>query len=92
MEQLINLINQIDTKDDLDLAINAIKLKQKELKNRATFEALQTLKVGDKVLCDSRQGVEEATILKINRTKAEIDIDGVTYTAPLSILKPAEVA
>ena len=83
MEQLINLINEIDTRDDLDLAINAIKLKQKELKNRATFEALQTLKVGDKVLCDSRQGVEEATILKINRTKAEIDIDGVTYTAPL---------
>ena len=92
MEQLINLINQIDTRDDLDSAINAIKLKQKELKNRATFEALQTLKVGDKVLCDSRQGVEEATILKINRTKAEIDIDGVTYTAPLSILKTAEVA
>ena len=70
METLLNLINQIDTKDDLDSAIDAIKLKQKELKNRATFEGSTNSKVGDKVLCDSRQGVEEATILKINRTKA----------------------
>ncbi len=92
METLLNLINQIDTRDDLDLAINAIKLKQKELKNRATFEALQTLKVGDKVLCNARDGVHEATITKINRTTADIEIGKDKYTAPLSILKPMEVA
>ena len=92
METLLYLINEIANNDEMETVINAIKLRQKELKDRATFEALQTLKVGDKVLCDSRQGVEEATILKINRTTADIEIGKDKYTAPLSILKPMEVA
>jgi len=44
------------------------------------------------VLCDARDGVHEATITKINRTTADIEIGKNKYTAPLSILKPMEVA
>jgi|TARA_E500000318_G_scaffold84687_1_gene80532 hypothetical protein len=92
MEQLINLINEISSPDDMRIIISAIKKKQRELKAELTLNALRTFEVGDKVLCDARDGVHEATITKINRTTADIEIGKDKYTAPLSILKPMEVA
>tara|TARA_R100000988_G_C3889057_1_gene111940 strand:+ start:72 stop:350 length:279 start_codon:yes stop_codon:yes gene_type:complete len=92
MEQLLNLINEISSPDDMRIIIDAIKKKQKELKAELTLNALRTFEVGDKVLCDARDGVHEATITKINRTTADIEIGKNKYTAPLSILKPMEVA
>ena len=92
MEQLINLINEISSPDDMRIIIDAIKKKQKELKAELTLNALRTFEVGDKVLCDARDGVHEATITKINRTTADIEIGKNKYTAPLSILRPMEVA
>ena len=91
MEQLINLINEISSPDDMRIIISAIKKKQRELKAELTLNALRTFEVGDKVLCDARDGVHEATITKINRTTADIEIGKDKYTAPLSILKPMEV-
>ena len=92
MEQLINLINEISSPDDMRIIISAIKKKQRELKAELTLNALKSFEVGDKVLCDARDGVHEATITKINRTTADIEIGKDKYTAPLSILKPMEVA
>ncbi len=92
MKQLLNLINEISSPDDMRIIIDAIKKKQKELKAELTLNALRTFEVGDKVLCDARDGVHEATITKINRTTADIEIGKNKYTAPLSILKPMEVA
>ena len=92
MEQLINLINEISSPDDMRIIISAIKKKQRELKAELTLNALRTFEVGDKVLCNARDGVHEATITKINRTTADIEIGKDKYTAPLSILKPMEVA
>jgi hypothetical protein len=92
MEQLINLINEISSNDEMETVINAIKKKQKELKAELTLNALKSFEVGDVVLCNARDGVHEATITKINRTTADIEIGKDKYTAPLSILKPMEVA
>ena len=92
MEQLINLINEISSPDDMRIIIDAIKKKRKELKAELTLHALRNFEVGDVVLCDARDGVHEATITKINRTTADIEIGKNKYTAPLSILKPMEVA
>ena len=91
MEQLINLINEISSPDDMGIIIDAIKKKQKELKAELTLNALRTFEVGDKCLCKSRDGLEEATIEKINKTTADININGKKYNAPLSILSPMEV-
>tara|TARA_R100000664_G_scaffold21910_1_gene31312 strand:+ start:1663 stop:1941 length:279 start_codon:yes stop_codon:yes gene_type:complete len=91
MEQLINLINEISSNDEMETVINAIKKKQKELKAEFTLNALKTFEVGDKCLCRSSDGLEEATIEKINKTTANIDINGRKYNAPLSILSPMEV-
>tara|TARA_R110002012_G_scaffold184059_1_gene350622 strand:+ start:273 stop:551 length:279 start_codon:yes stop_codon:yes gene_type:complete len=92
MEQLINLINEITSNDEMETVINAIKKKRKELKAELTLHALRNFEVGDIVLCDARDGVHEATITKINRTTADIEIGKDKYTAPLSILSPIEVA
>jgi single-stranded DNA-specific DHH superfamily exonuclease len=92
MEQLLNLINEIASNDEMAEVIVAIKKKRKELKAELTLHALKTFEVGDVVLCDARDGVHEATITKINRTTADIEIGKNKYTAPLSILKPMEVA
>ena len=92
MEQLLNLINEISSNDEMETVINAIKKKQKELKAELTLNALKSFEVGDVVLCDARDGVHEATITKINRTTADIEIGKDRYTAPLSILSPIEVA
>jgi len=92
MEQLLNLINEISSNDEMETVINAIKKKQKELNAELTLNALKSFEVGDVVLCDARDGVHEATITKINRTTADIEIGKDRYTAPLSILSPIEVA
>jgi len=92
MEQLLNLINEIASNDEMETVINAIKKKQKELKAELTLNALKSFEVGDRVLCNARDGVHEATITKINRTTADIEIGKDKYTAPLSILEPMEVA
>ena len=92
MEQLLNLINEISSNDEMETVINAIKKKQKELKAELTLNALKSFEVGDVVLCDARDGVHEATITKINRTTADIEIGKDRYTAPLSILSQIEVA
>ena len=76
----------------METVIKAIKKKRKELKAELTLHALKNFEVGDVVLCDARDGVHEATITKINRTTADIEIGKDKYTAPLSILKPMEVA
>jgi len=90
MEQLLNLINEISSNDEMETVINAIKKKRKELKAELTLHALRNFEVGDVVLCDARDGVHEATITKINRTTADIEIGKNKYTAPLSILSPIE--
>ena len=92
MEQLINLINEITSNDEMETVIKAIKKKRKELKAELTLHALKNFEVGDVVLCDARDGVHEATITKINRTTADIEIGKDKYTAPLSILSPIEAA
>ena len=92
MEQLLNLIDDISTSEELNEVITAVKKKQKEIKAELTLNALRSFNVGDRVLCESRDGTQEAIIEKINKTTADISIDGRKYNAPLSILKSMEVA
>ncbi len=73
MEQLINLINEISSNDEMETVINAIK-KKKGIKSRTYLKRFKNFEVGDVVLCNARDGVHEATITKINRTTADIEI------------------
>ena len=92
MDKDVYLIYEISSIYEIAEVIEASMKKRKELKAELTLHAFKTFEVGDVVLCDARDGVHEATITKINRTTADIEIGKNKYTAPLSILKPMEVA
>ena len=92
MQELLALMNEIDNMDDLRVVIKEVKAKQKWLRHLATEQAKLSINVGDTVLCTGSGGDLEAVVKDIRRTNATILIDGRRYTAPLSILKPLEVA
>ena len=92
MQELLALINEIDNMKDLKIVIEKVKSKQKGWRHLATEQAKLSINVGDTVLCIGSGGDQEAVVKDIRRTKATILIEGRRYTAPLSILKPMEVA
>ena len=74
MNKVINQINQISSKADLQLVINALRQKQNELNAQAVMNAKASFRVGDEVLCRSSAGVEIAIIkeMKINIRRISI--------------------
>ena len=89
MNKVINQINQISNKADLQLVINALREKQNELNALAVITAKANFKVGDKVLCRSSAGVERAIIKEMKIKKAVIEIAGKLYNCRLDMLEAA---
>ena len=89
MKKAINAINQIDNMVDLNEAIAALKAKQKAL--RASLVAAKKAKftAGQTVNITSQKGNLNGTIVKLNRTKAVVEIDGRQYNCPISIMEVA---
>ena len=89
MKKAINAINQIDNMVDLNKAIAALKAKQKALiaslvaSKKAKFIAGQTVNI------NSTRGNLTGTIVKLNRTKAVVEIDGKQWNCPISIMEVA---
>ena len=89
MKKAINAINQIDNMVDLNKAIAALKAKQKAL--RASLVAAKKAKftAGQTVNINSTRGNLTGTIVKLNRTKAIVKIDGREFNCPISIMEVA---
>lgn len=89
MKKAINAINQIDNMVDLNKAIAALKAKQKAL--RASLVASKKAKfiAGQTVNINSTRGNLTGTIVKLNRTKAIVKIDGREFNCPISIMEVA---
>ena len=89
MKKAINAINQIDNMFDLNEAIAALKAKQKAL--RASLVAAKKAKftAGQTVNINSTRGNLTGTIVKLNRTKAIVKIDGREFNCPISIMEVA---
>jgi hypothetical protein len=89
MKKAINAINQIDNMVDLNKAIAALKAKQKAL--RASLVASKKAKfiAGQTVNINSTRGNLTGTIVKLNRTKAVVEIDGKQWNCPISIMEVA---
>ena len=79
-------INEIDNLDDLTRIITFIKSKRKQL---ASNNAAQLIK-GDKVRISGSNKIEEGIVTKINRTRAVIDVDGVSWTVPFEMIIKTE--
>jgi hypothetical protein len=85
--KLATLIAKIDNNETLSTVINLVKDQQKNIRATANMLVKATLSVGDKVKVNSRKITENGVVVKINRTKAEVKIDGRIWNCPLSMLE-----
>lgn len=88
---LRNEIQKVSTKEELNELIELVKLQQKHIRNVANVSIKSQLKVGSRVLIKSKSGNEFGTIEKINKTRAEVDIQGKTWNVPFSIMEVADL-
>jgi hypothetical protein len=86
---LSKAINNISSMDELNEAIDLIKIKQKQLRAMKTLSAKSSISVGSKVKITSKSGVEFGVVETIKRTKAIVSIDGIRYNCPISLLEVA---
>ena len=89
MKQAIKLINQIDQMEDLNVIIEVVRAKQKSLRASLIAAKKAAFVVGQTVNITSRKGSLTGTIVKINRTKAVVEINGDKFNCPISILEVA---
>ena len=89
MKKAINAINQIDNMVDLNEAIAALKAKQKCLRASIVAAKKAVFSTGQTVNISSKKGRLTGTIVKLNRTKAVVEIDGRQYNCPISIMEVA---
>ena len=89
MKKAINAINQIDNMVDLNKAIAALKAKQKALRASLVTAKKAKFTAGQTVNINSTRGNLTGTIVKLNRTKAIVKIDGREFNCPISIMEVA---
>ena len=74
------------TKEQIDEVKRSIKLREDDL----TRELISSLSSGDDVLIKSKNKTERGVIIKINRTRALVDIESKGrpyYTVPFSMIR-----
>jgi len=89
MKKAITLINQIDKMEDLNVIIEVVRAKQKSLRASLIAAKKAAFVVGQIVNITSRKGSLTGTIVKLNRTKAVVEIDGREFNCPISIMEVA---
>ena len=81
------LINEIDNLDDITKIVDFVKSKRKQLaSNNAT-----NLNIGQKVRISGSNRIEEGIITKVNRSRAVVDVNGVSWTVPFEMIRATEV-
>ena len=86
---ILKAINSISSLEEMNDVIDLIKLKQKSLKTEVRAKTRSIIMVGSKVIVESRDGDVKGTIIKINRTKAIVDMKGSKWNVPLTMIKSA---
>ena len=86
---ILKAINSISSLEEMNDVIDLIKLKQKSLKTEVRAKTRSIIMVGSKVIVESHDGDVKGTIIKINRTKAIVDMKGSKWNVPLTMIKAA---
>ena len=83
-KELLEDLMQIRDINELRLIRSAISDRMKEVASAIKYD----LDKGDKVIIDSprKELKEEGTIVKINRTRAVVNIDGTSWNVPFSMI------
>ena len=88
-KSIMNAINGISSMDEMNEVINLIKIKQKQLRSIQVAMNKAAIGVGSKVKITSKNGVEFGEVLQMKRTKAIVEIDGMRWNCPISMLEVA---
>jgi hypothetical protein len=90
---VIDEILKCETTDEVNNIIDDINSALRTVKNTINGRAKFDFSVGDKVLVNERNGRKsEGEILKINRTRAKVRMNGFTYNVPFNIMQLQEVS
>jgi dsDNA-specific endonuclease/ATPase MutS2 len=83
LEQIKDLIFKIEDDRELKSIAKYIKARRQQVGFQMKFK----LKVGDNVFVDSNGITEDGTIIKINRTKAVVDLGNGEWTVPFCMIR-----
>ena len=86
---IIKGINGLSDMQDLNLVINALKLKQKALRNDLARTARSQFSVGDLVSVNAKGKILKGSITEIKIKNATVKINDILYNVPLSIMEAA---
>jgi DNA-binding protein YbaB len=86
---IIKGINGLSDMQDLNLVINALKAKQKSLRNDLARTARSQFSVGDLVSVKAKGRTLKGSIVEIKIKNATVKINDILYNVPLSIMEAA---
>ena len=90
---VIDEILKCETTDEVNSIVDDINMALKSVRNRIIERTKFDFSVGDKVLVNERNGRKsEGEILKINRTRAKVRMNGITYNVPFNIMQLQEAS
>ena len=82
-KEVLQTLMSMNDVNELRLIRSAINDRIEEVGSRVKYE----LKRDDKVIVTSKKGVELGTIIKVNRTRAVVNLDGKGhYNVPFSMI------
>lgn len=88
-ENLIEGILSLETLEDIDDIIDAIKSARKAVNDKEIALKKHLFRKGQKVNVVEKTKTTKGIILKVNKTRCDVDMNGMTYAVPISMLEVA---
>ena len=82
LHEIERQINLIEDSRELDEVYGFVKDRRRTLGNKLK----RTLNVGDRVAINNGRGIDEGTVIKINRTRAVVDMRGGSWNVPFAMI------
>ena len=91
-ENLIEAILALETREDINDVVRAVKSARKALKTKQVAMVRHLFRVGQRVNVVEKTKTSQGEIKKINRTKCQVIVDGDfrTWNVPMSMLEVME--
>ena len=89
IENLIEGILSLKTEKEIDDVIEAIKSARKAVNAKEIALKKHLFRKGQEVNVVEKTKTTKGTILKVNKTRCEVDMNGMTYAVPMSMLEVA---
>ena len=87
ISEIVSLIHQVDNNTNLNRVIDEIKQRRTSLGQFVKYK----LKPGEMVIVNGNKvGQETGTILKLNRTRAVVNIDGIKWNVPFNMIEKVQ--